>query len=192
MKNTKSTLPEQVRRLRIDATVFSDQHPQLYSMLAGLHESIRGASLLSLALEASANIQISASYLYQMASHRSPTNHDVNGMSVRLNRYIDKDEYHSLLKHLDALPRLRGTHIVELASAGLSGVKGKSIKAAQHPTGHASVASHTAIPKSTEPTPPDTNGDEGNLNATEVAIQGLHRGAKLDIFSMKGKRPPGK
>ena len=192
MKNTKSTLPEQVRRLRIDATVFSDQHPQLYSMLAGLHESIRGASLLSLALEASANIQISASHLYQMAAQRSPTNHDVNGMSIRLNRYVDKDEYHALLKHLDALPRLRGTHIVELASAGLSGLKGKSTKAAQPPTGHAQLAANTAISISSEPIPPDTNGDAVNLHAAEVAIQGHHRGANLSIFSMKGKRPPGK
>lgn len=192
MQNSKSTLPVQVRRLRIDATVFSDQHPQLYSMLEGLHESIRGASLLSLALEASASIQISASHLYLRASQRSTTNHDESGMSIRLNRYVDKDEYHALLKHLDALPRLRGTHIVELASAGLSDVKGKSIKAAQPPTGQSPVATNTATPKATEPIPPDTNGDEGNLHATKDAIQGLHRGASLDMFSMKGKRPPAK
>ena len=37
-----------------------------------------------------------------------------------------------------------------------------------------------------------SNGDAVNLHAAEVAIQGHHRGANLSIFSMKGKRPPGK
>lgn len=192
MPKTLSNQAEQDRRLRIEATVSNSLHPHLYSMLAGLKENIRGAALLSLALEATGSIQISASHLYRMASIYSTENHDGNELSIRLNRYVDKDEYQSLLKQLDTLPLLRGTHIVELAAAGLAGAQHEPNTSVQPLTSPA----HESGPRFVEPSVVSATNEQGSegqtLPATEQKPQEHPRGAHLRMFSMKGKRPPGK
>lgn len=184
MANSKNSLGEQERRLRIDATVFSDQHPQLFSMMSGLKANIRGASLLSFALEASKSIQITASHLYRMASESSKSSRCDHEIAIRLNRYVDKDEYQTLLQQLDAVPLLRGTHIVELAAAGLAAAQGKAPTVLENkPAATPSRAAESSV---------DEQVEAAILVTTEQKKPGLPRGMDLGMFSMKGKLPPRK
>lgn len=192
MQKTLSNQAEQERRLRIDATVSSRLHPHLFSMLAGLKENIRGASLLALALEASGRIQISASHLYRMASKDSTENHDDKELSIRLNRYVDKNEYQTLLKHLDTLPSLRGTHIVELAAAGLAGAQNVPITSVQTATNPAPASVPSPVEPSVVTSTNEQGCEGGTLHVVEQKPLDHTRGARLSMFWMKIKRPPAK